>query len=86
MAGTTAVGGYLVPDIQKIAEAFRLKYYYVEDPQKNTSIPKSSGSIIEINLGSLTTVVPKLEFNQPLYNMLPYLSHEEIDGFKKKDI
>jgi hypothetical protein len=38
----------------------------------------NDGKIVEIKLEGLTKVVPKLEFNQPLYNMLPYLSEEEM--------
>ncbi len=77
MAGTTADGGYLVPDIKSIASAYNLNYFFVNDiSQLGDSFGK--GFICEIKLPSLTTVVPKLEFNKELDNMIPYLPENEI--------
>lgn len=77
MAGTTAEGGYLVPDIKSIANAYNLKYFFITDISQLTGA-FGKGFICEIKLPDLTTVVPKLEFNKELYNMIPYLPEEEI--------
>jgi acetolactate synthase-1/2/3 large subunit len=82
MAGTTSEGGYKVPDIKYIAKACGLEYECVDDVI-NKKIPDfSGGKIVEIELKELTTVVPKLEYNQPLYNMIPYLNTDEIEQMK----
>jgi acetolactate synthase-1/2/3 large subunit len=82
MAGTTSGGGYEVPDIKYLAKACGLEYERVDDVM-NTGIPNFfSGKIVEIKLKELTTVVPKLEYNQPLYNMIPYLDSDEIQRIK----
>jgi acetolactate synthase-1/2/3 large subunit len=78
MAGTTKEGGYDIPDIKYFARACKLEYEYVDDVT-NKKLPNfSGGKIVEIRLNGLTTVVPKLEFNQPLYNMIPYLDEDEV--------
>jgi acetolactate synthase-1/2/3 large subunit len=77
MAGTTKDGGYDVPDIEYLAKACNLEYAYVDDVINKKLPCFSSGKIVDINLNKLTTVVPKLEFNQPLYNMIPYLDADE---------
>jgi acetolactate synthase I/II/III large subunit len=79
MAGTTESGGYVVPDLKKIAEAYGLQYQYIADIATEKLLPSVPQTIYEVRLPELTSVVPKLEYNQPLYNMLPYLSKEEID-------
>ena len=35
--------------------------------------------IVEFVLSGQTKVSPKLEYNQPLFNMIPYLDKQEID-------
>lgn len=82
MAGTTEAGGYVVPDLKKIAEAYGLQYQYIADIATEKLLPSVPQTIYEVRLPELTSVVPKLEYNQPLYNMLPYLSKEEIDGLQ----
>jgi acetolactate synthase-1/2/3 large subunit len=78
MIGTTKEGGYEVPNIAYIAKACHLEYEYFDDIT-NQELPEiNSGKIIEIAFNGLTEVVPKLEYNQPLYNMLPYLEEEEM--------
>jgi acetolactate synthase-1/2/3 large subunit len=83
MAGTTNEGGYEVPDIQYLAKACRLEYERVDDVINKKVSDFSSGKVVEIKLKELTTVVPKLEFNQPLYNMIPYLDKGEIEQLEK---
>ncbi|MDR1418622.1 MAG: thiamine pyrophosphate-binding protein [Endomicrobium sp.] len=79
MPGTVKECGYDVPDIKYIAKAVRLKYYYINNISEDCLPKLSGGRLIEINLPELTSVVPKLEFNQPLYNMTPYLKEDEIN-------
>jgi acetolactate synthase-1/2/3 large subunit len=82
MAGTTKKGGYDVPAIQYFVKACDLEYEYVDDVI-NKKLPHfSGGKIIEIGLSELTTVIPKLEFDQPLYNMVPYLNVNEVEGIE----
>jgi acetolactate synthase-1/2/3 large subunit len=78
MAGTTKAGGYEVPGIEFIAKACGLKYRRIDDIE-GQEIPDIPGcNILEIVFDKLTVVVPKLEFNQALYNMLPYLEKDEL--------
>ena len=76
MAGTTKKGGYQVPDIKKIAEAYNLSYKDKFDSQSEKE------TIYEITLPELTVVMPKLEYNKDLNNMIPYLSEEEINSLE----
>ena len=82
MAGSTKQGGYIVPNIQKIAEAYSLGYKKVADVNETSQLDCCSGEICEILLPELTVVFPKLEYNKELYNMIPYLSDEEINKVK----
>jgi acetolactate synthase-1/2/3 large subunit len=82
MAGTTSEGGYEVPDIKSLANACGLEYECVDDIMNEKLPDFSAGKVVEIRLKELTTVVPKLEFNQPLYNMIPYLDADEIQRIK----
>jgi len=78
MAGTTKEGGYEVPNIKYIAKSCRLDYFHINDVLNQALPDTQTGKIIEIILNGLTNVVPKLEFDKPLYNMVPYLSEDEI--------
>ena len=80
MVGTTPESGYLVPDISSIAKAYNLSYKQItHDSLMNEKIQFSKYQIVEFKLPSRTKVSPKLEYNQPLYNMNPYLSDSEIN-------
>jgi acetolactate synthase-1/2/3 large subunit len=80
MAGTTKEGGYEVPNIEYIAGACNLVYYCISDIS-NQKLPDTiGGKIIEIQLNNLTTVIPKLEYDKPLYNMSPYLEEDELEA------
>lgn len=76
MAGTTKKGGYQVPDIKKIAEAYNLSYKNEFDSLS------AKETIYEIGLPELTVVMPKLEYDKDLNNMIPYLSEKEITSLK----
>jgi acetolactate synthase-1/2/3 large subunit len=71
MEGTTANGGYIVPDLHTIAKAYGLRY--------ETDDLETPGSLFEYSIEGLTTVSPKLEYNQPIFNPSPYLPEEELN-------
>lgn len=79
MAGTTRDGGYWVPDIEMIAKAFSLNYARCKESDIE-SIDIGGYHIVEFVLSGQTKVSPKLEYNQPLYNMIPYLPKDEIES------
>ena len=81
MAGTTSSGNYIVPKIKYIAKAYDLEYYLLKSKDDIDQVINKKGSIIEILLPELTSVVPKLEYNKDLMNMIPQL--EEIDTYHK---
>lgn len=84
MAGTTMEGGYCVPDINKIAEAYGLRYFYLteillKDEELKREIVESRNCIIEYVVEGVTTVSPKLEYNQPISKPSPQLPEEEYE-------
>jgi acetolactate synthase-1/2/3 large subunit len=80
MAGTTEAGGYEVPNIEYIAKSCGLRYKCIDAIEKQEISDILGGDILEIVFDELTVIVPKLEFNQALYNMLPYLPESELKG------
>jgi acetolactate synthase-1/2/3 large subunit len=85
MAGTTKNGGYVVPNIEKVAEAYGLPYYCLSNNDLSNKLLldkmfNSRNCIIEYQIEGLTTVSPKLEFDQPIENSSPYLSKEELQA------
>ena len=79
MAGTTKDGGYIVPDIASLAKAFSLTYRLCSQGDCG-DIDVKAYDVIEFILPGQTKVSPKLEYNQPLYNMIPYLDKVELDS------
>lgn len=71
MAGTTENGGYAVPDIECLARAYGLPYRLVRSAADIEAEAIRGPSLVEVDLGGLTTVVPKLEFNKALDDMTP---------------
>lgn len=80
MAGTTADGGYLVPNLKALAESYGLKYGCISitttDEDAKEIIKESE--LIEYKIDGLTTVCPKLEYNKPIENPIPLLRDEEL--------
>ena len=80
MAGTTADGGYLVPNLKAMAESYGLKYGCISitttDEDAKEIIKESE--LIEYKIDGLTTVCPKLEYNKPIENPIPLLRDEEL--------
>ena len=76
--GTTAEGGYLVPEIQKISEAYNLKYFKItkeniDDKKYMDEVFSIRNGIIEFLIEGETKVFPKLEYNQPINKTSPLL-------------
>lgn len=84
MAGTTAQGAYLTPDIQMMAAAYRIPYQRTSEEDLNMEkLMKSLKEryvIIDYIINGLTTVSPKLEYNQPIHNPSPHLPEQELES------
>ena len=83
MVGTAKEGGYLVPEISKIAESYGLKYFKIDkknikDKKLMDEIFNERNGIIEIKIEGKTKVYPKLEFDSSIENTSPKLSNEEL--------
>ena len=77
LAGTARNGGYLVPSMRDIAAAYGLPYFKVASASQMTQRMLNGPALVEIDLGEeLTTVVPKLQFNQDLDDMTPPFNQE----------
>lgn len=80
MAATTAKGGYLVPNIESIANSARFPYNQMDEDSIDKEKLSSDGfSVIDYHIHGLTTVSPKLEFNKPIDMPLPSISEEEYN-------
>ena len=85
MAGTTAKGGYLVPNIEAIAHSVGFSYYQMDEYNMDKSVLLSDGyTLINYQIEGLTTVSPKLEFNKPIDMPLPLLDNEEYNRINVK--
>lgn len=74
MAGTTAKGGYLIPNMPAVADSFGFPYYQMEENNINTAALSTNGfALIDYHISGLTTVCPKLEYNKPIWTPLPLL-------------
>ena len=75
---TTQEGGYYTPNFQKMSEAYGLKYYRVDEEllqnnQLMSEIFSNKNCVVEFVTYGLTTISPKLEYNQPIYRPTPDL-------------
>ena len=81
MVGTTRDGGYVVPNLEYMAKAYGLRYARIQsdDLQDNSRFKGivENSDIVEYFIEGLTTVCPKLEYNQPIENPLPFLPESE---------
>lgn len=82
MAGTIPSGGYIIPNIQGMAVAYRMPYCLLEstniESQCLLGAFERNNCIIEYRMTGITTVSPKLEYDKPIYNSYPYLTPEEL--------
>lgn len=84
MAGTTINGGYYVPNVKKMAEAYSLRYFrlvetLLDDEELKRKIVNCHNCIIEYVVEGLTTVSPKLEYDKPISQPTPQLPNEEYE-------
>ena len=77
MIGSTYEGGYTVFDIGYIAKAYSLGYEKITDLTSLVNLKIIPRVIYEVVLDGMTEVIPKLEFDQPLCNMWPYLNDDQ---------
>jgi acetolactate synthase-1/2/3 large subunit len=83
MAGTTEAGGYLVPNIESLAKAYGLPYLRVSDAELSDrswqdQLRSQRNCLVEVVIDGLTTVSPKLEYNQPINRPSPALAEDEL--------
>lgn len=74
MAGTTAKGGYLIPDMPAIAKAYGFSYQILTPDKlyKLKEVLKADKPVlVDYHIEGLTTVSPKLEYNKPIYRPTP---------------
>jgi len=79
--GTTKKGGYVVPNFKALAKAYYLPYYKVDKKNLATYreiIEKPGPCFIEVVIRGATEVYPKLEVNNPIEDISPKLSREEL--------
>lgn len=86
MNATTEKGGYLTPNIKYVAQSYNLKYYRlsIDDLAKKellNEIMENRNCIVEYVIEGLTTVSPKLEYNNPIELVSPLLPKEELSEF-----
>lgn len=76
MAGTTAKGGYTIPDMTAVAKAYGFNYQRLiesELDKLNAVVSFREPTIIDYCIEGLTTVSPKLEYNKPIYEPTPFI-------------
>lgn len=76
MNATTEKGGYKTPDFQRLAEAYGLKYYRIDeeslqDKSVMYKIFNERNCVVDFWTNGLTTISPKLEYNKPIYKPTP---------------
>lgn len=76
MNATTQEGGYCTPDFKKMADAYGLSYYRIDeamlgDKKLMSNIFSNKNCVVEFVTDGLTTISPKLEYNKPIYRPTP---------------
>ncbi len=87
MVGTTAEGGYLVPDFEHLAKAFNLDYFRFDasngnkfNADKFDGFTQTRNCLFEYIIDEDCRVYPKLEYKQAIYNPSPELSVDELEA------
>lgn len=83
MIGTTKRGGYLVPNLIEIANAYNIEYAQItkeniENRDYVENILKKRNILIEVKIEGLTKVYPKLEYNARIEDMIPKIIKENL--------
>ena len=79
MFGTTEAGGFKNPDFVSLAKSYGINCINISENDLD-SMDHLPGPPILINykVDGLTTVSPKLEYNEPIYNPTPQLQDENF--------
>lgn len=72
--------GYSHCDFKALVEAFKLKYYRVNDPGdlKPELFGQPGGVVVDVAIDANTLIEPKLEMGRPIHDQFPYVSDEEF--------
>lgn len=77
---TTQNTGYHTPDFCKIAEAYGIESYNINDinslKQIELALRHNKPILVNIDIGDITYIYPKLGINQPIYNQEPKLDNK----------
>lgn len=82
---TMGSGGYTVPDFAKIAQAYGIEYYRIDDDKdiEKWEWSMKGPEIIEVCLENNTYVFPKLEYGRPNQDQEPLLDRKLYDELMK---
>lgn len=79
--------GYQTPDFCKIADAYGIDNYCINNINDIVKLKEilqnDKPTLINVEVGDITYVYPKLGINQPLYNQEPYLDKELLQELLK---
>ncbi|MDR0971615.1 MAG: thiamine pyrophosphate-binding protein [Bacteroidales bacterium] len=84
MAATTIKGGYKAADMEKLSLSHGLSHHIIEEKdmlnaEYLNNVFNNHNGVVEFKIEGLTTVSPKLEFDQPIFNPTPHLPKEELN-------
>lgn len=76
MNATTKAGGYCTPSFKRMAEAYGLPYFRLDERQLSNKelvnkVFLMRNCVVEFVTDGLTTISPKLEYNKPIYKPTP---------------
>lgn len=80
MYGTTKDGGFINPDLKTMAMAYGVNYAEYTSGTLNEFETTDGPAMINYVVKGLTTVSPKLEYNQPIDKPSPQLSENEYNN------
>lgn len=84
---TTQNTGYHTPDFCKIAEAYGIENYNINDinnlKQIEPALRHNKPILVNIDIGDITYIYPKLGINQPIYNQEPKLDNKLLQELLK---
>ncbi len=82
-AYTVKGNGYSVPDFIKIAKAYGINAYEINDVLNLNDyadkLQDLNPVLFNLNVGNITHVLPKLAFNKPIYDQDPPIDRELLD-------
>ena len=85
--GACSEGGYSAPNFAKIADAYGINSYQVDNIDSFEKLlkdyDKSKPTLIEINLPVGTKAYPKTVFGSEMYNQFPYIPKDLFEEILK---